>query len=87
MRQEHNIQVGETRVAKALKAAAPINNQSCCFRTSWAVNPIPYCGDYFGQKIHFDLIVYGVTHVAAIDGHTRYIVGTCMMPIKTHIVI
>ena len=37
-----------------------------------AVNPIPYRGDYFGHKLHIDqnekLVMYGVTHVAAIDG-------------------
>ena len=91
MRQKHNIQVGETRVGKALKAAALINNQSRRPRTSRAVNPIPYRADYFGRKIHFDqnekLIAYGVTRVAAIDGHSRYIVGTCTMPIKNNIVI
>ena len=91
LRQKHNIKVGETRVGKALKAAAPISNQSRHSRTSWAVNPIPYRANYFGHKIHFDqnekLIAYGVTLVAAIDGHSCYIVGTCTMPIKNDIVI
>ena len=91
LRQKHNIKVGETRVGKALKAVAPISNQSRRSRTSRAVNPIPYCDDYFGQKVHFDLneklIAYGVTHVPAIDGHRRYIVGTYTMLIKNNIVI
>ena len=91
LRQKHNIKVGETKVGKALKAATPINNQNRHSRTSLAVNPIPYRVDYFGDKIHFDqnekLIAYGVTHVAAIDVHSRYIVGTCTMPIKNNIVI
>ena len=81
LRQKHNIKVDETRVGKALKAASPINNQSRRSGTSRAVNPILYRADYFGRKIHFDqnekLIAYGVTHVAAIDGHSRYVVGTC----------
>ena len=91
LRLKHDIKVGETRVAKALKVASPINNQSRRSGASRAVNPIPYRADYFGHKIHFDqnekLIAYGVTHVAAIDGHSRYIVGTCTMPIKNNIVI
>ena len=91
LRQNHNIKVSKTRVGKTLKAATPINNQSLCSRTSRAVNPIPYRADYFGHKIHFGqnekLIAYGVTHVAAIDGHNRYIVGTWTMPIKNNIVI
>ena len=90
-RQKHNIKVGETRVGKALKAAESINYQSCWSRTSRAVNPTPYRANCFGHKIYFDqnerLIAYSVTDVAAIDGHSRYIVGTCTMPIKNNIVI
>ena len=91
LRQKHNIKVDETRVGKALKVASPINNQIRRSGTSRAVNPISYRADYFGHKIHFDqnekLIAYGVTQVAAIDGHSRYVVGTCTMPIKNNIVI
>ena len=86
LRQKHNIKVAETRVGKALEVAASINNQSRYSGTSRAVNPTPYHTDYFGDKIHFGqnqkLIAYGVTHVAAISGHSRYIVGTCTMPIE-----
>ena len=85
------MKVGETRVGKALKAAAPINNQSRRSRISRAVNPIPYHVYYFGYKIHFDqnekLIAHRATHVAATDGHRRYIVGTCTIPIQNNIVI
>ena len=91
LRQKHNIKVGEIKVGKALKAVAPINNQSRRSRTSRAVNPIPYRADYFGHKNHFDqnekLIAYGFTHVAAVDGHSRYIVGTRTRPNKNNIVI
>jgi len=56
-----------------------------------AVNLIPYRADYFGHKLHIDqnekLVMYGVTHVAAIDGHSRYILATSTMPIKNNIVI
>ena len=55
LRQKHNIKVGEARVGKALKAVAPINNQSRRSRTSRVVNSIPYRADYFPHKIHFDL--------------------------------
>ena len=91
LRQKHNIKVAETRVEKALEVAASINNQSRRSGTSQAVNPTPYHADYFGQKIHFGqnqkLIAYDIMHVAAIYGHNRYIVGTCVMPIKNDIVI
>ena len=91
LRQKPNIKVGETRVGKAYKEAAPINNHRCHSGTSRAVNPILYRTNYFGHKIHFDqnekLIAYGVTHVAAIGGHSRYVIGTCTMPIKNNTVI
>ena len=91
LRQKHNNKVGKTRVGKALKDTAPINSQSRRSRTSQAVNSIPYRADYFDHKINFDqnekLIAYGVTHVAAIDDHSRYIVGTCTMSVKYNIMI
>ena len=91
LKQKHNIRLNKTRVGKALKAVAPINNQSCRSRISWAVNLIPYHVYYLGYKIHFDqnekLIAHRAKHVAATDGHRRYIVGTCTMPIQNNMVI
>ena len=43
-----------------------------------AVNPVSYRGNYFGEKLHFHqnekLVMYGVTHVQAVDGYSRKIV-------------
>jgi len=40
--------------------------------TSLQTNPVPYHADYFGHKLHIDqnekLVMYGVTHVTAVDG-------------------
>ncbi|CAC5371472.1 unnamed protein product [Mytilus coruscus] len=37
-------------------------------------NPVPYQADHFGQKIHLDqnekLMMFGVTHVIAVDGYS-----------------
>jgi len=33
------------------------------------------------------LIMYGVTHVAAIDGHSRFVIGGATMPVKNNLVI
>ena len=91
LRQNHNIKVAKTRVEKPLEVAASINNQSRRSGTSQAVNLTPYHAEYFGQKIYFGqnqkLIAFGITHGAAIYGHSRYIVGACMMPIKNDVVI
>ncbi|XP_073326353.1 uncharacterized protein [Pagrus major] len=55
------------------------------------LNPIPYQADYMGQKIHMDqnekLAMYGVTHVVAIDGFSKKVVGHSTMPIKNNLVI
>ena len=56
-----------------------------------SINPIPYQADYFGQKIHIDqnekLVMYGTTHVCAIDGFSGKIIGFVSMPIKNNIII
>ena len=56
------------------------------------INPFPYRADYFGHKLYFDqnekLVMYGVTHVAAIDGHSRFVVEQhAIMPTKNNLVI
>ena len=52
------------------------------------INPIPYRADYFGHKLHIDqnkkLVIYGVTHFVAIDGHSRLIPVGSTMPIKNN---
>lgn len=54
--------------------------------TATLLNPIPYEAHYFGHKLHMDqnekLVMFGVTHVAAIDGFSRKIVGFITLPIK-----
>ena len=59
--------------------------------TTIAVNPIPYRADYFGHKLHIDqnekLVMYEVTRVAAIDGHSRFVVAGTTMPVKNNLTI
>lgn len=54
-------------------------------------NPKPYVALRFGHKLHMDqnekLVRFGVTHVAAIDGFSGYIVGHIIMPVKNNAVI
>lgn len=69
----------------------PRNAQRRRQNTAKAVNPIPYRADYFGHKLHMDqnekLQMYGVTHVVAIDGHSRFVVAYSTMPVKNNMVI
>ena len=55
------------------------------------LNPIPYRADYFGHKIHMDqnkkLVMYGVTHVLVIDGHSHFVAAFSIIPIKNNAII
>ncbi len=55
------------------------------------MNPVPYRATYYGEKIHLDqnekLVMFGVVHVAAIDGFSRKLVGFSTMPRKNPITI
>ncbi|XP_034143354.1 uncharacterized protein LOC114840694 isoform X2 [Esox lucius] len=55
------------------------------------LNPIPYHAEYMGHKIHMDqnekLVMFGVTHVVAVDGYSGKIVANATMPVKNNLVI
>ncbi|XP_055360765.1 uncharacterized protein LOC114847823 [Betta splendens] len=80
----------EERVGKALQAIQPQNHEA---RQHGArnLNPTPYRADYMGQKIHIDqnekMVMYGVTHVVAIDGFSGKLVAHSTMPIKNNLTI
>ncbi|KAK0138165.1 hypothetical protein N1851_025521 [Merluccius polli] len=54
-------------------------------------NPTPYNAEYMGHKLHMDqnekLVMFGVTHVIAVDGHSKKIVANATMPIKNNLTI
>ncbi|XP_034091495.1 uncharacterized protein LOC117559009 [Gymnodraco acuticeps] len=55
------------------------------------LNPVPYTAAYVGHKLHMDqnekLVMFGVTHVLAIDGFSSKIVGRSTMPVKNNLTI
>jgi len=85
------IVVSEQRVGQALALVSPAYHQARVTATAKQTNPVPYRADYFGQKLHLDqnekLVMYGVTHTCAVDGHTRKIVGFQTMSIKNNVEI
>ena len=91
IRKEFGLSVGQSRVGNALATVCPRNHQQRREGTFRHVNPIPYCDDCFGHKMLFDqnekLVMYGVTHVVAVDGHSRFIAGAYTMPVKNNLVI
>ena len=90
IRKEFGLSVGQTRVGNALATVCPRNHQQRRKGPFRQVNPIPYRADCFGHKMHFDqngkLVMYGVTHVVTVDGHSRFIAGAYTMPMKNNLV-
>ena len=84
------IQVGEQRVRESLQLAHPGYHHARREATAHQTNPIPYSADYFGHKLHVDqnekLVMFGVTHVCAVDGYSS-IVGFITMPVKNNVEI
>ena len=85
------IHVSQSRIGASLRRVFPLAHSVRRRTLGRALNPIPYRAEFYGQKIHFDqndkLVMYGIVHVAAVDGHSRKIVGFSTMPRKNPITI
>lgn len=83
------VRVGERRVGQSLQAVNPGYHHARRTATARQTNPIPYHADYFGHKLHIDqnekLVMFGVTHICAIDGYSSRIVAFLTMPIKNNV--
>ena len=59
--------------------------------TARQLNPIRYQEDYFGHKVRIDqnekMVMYGYTHVCAVDRFRGKIVGFITTPVKNNIEI
>ncbi len=60
-------------------------------QTARQLNSIPYQASYFGHKLHIDqnekLVMFGVTHICAIDGFSGMVVAFASMPVKNNKII
>ncbi len=85
------VRVSQRRVGESLRRMNPGYHTARRTCTARQLNPIPYHADYFGHKLHIDqnekLVMFGVTHVCAIDGYSGKIVGFATMPIKNNLEI
>ena len=83
--------ISEVRVGESLQRVNPGYHHRRQGRTERLTNPVPYRADYFGEKLHIDqnekLVMFGVTHVCAVDGFSGKIVGFITMPIKNNVII
>ena len=88
---KYRVNVSQKRAANALRSVVPHYHSRRQTDTARRVNSVPYRADYFGHKLHVDqnekLEIYGVVHVVAIDGYSRYITFGATMPRKNNKVI
>ena len=86
-----DVRCSEKRVGASLQRVDPGNHFKRQTGTERMTNPLPYHADYFGQKIHIDqnekIVMFGATHVCAIDGFSGKLVGFAIMPRKNNIII
>ena len=80
------VHVGQRRVGESLQRTNFGYHHARRTATARSINPIPYHADYLGHKLLVDqnekLVMFGVTHMCAVDGYSRKVVGFITMPIK-----
>ena len=85
------IRAGSQRVGQSLARVNPVSHERRRTRTERQTNPIPYSSKYFGNKVHIDqnekLVLFGVTHVCAVDGYSGMIVGLATFPVKNNALV
>ena len=80
------IVAGEKQIGNNLAIVQPEYHHRRLTKTEAETNPHLYSAQYFGHKLHIDqnekLVMFGVTHICAIDAYSRKIVGMVSMPVK-----
>lgn len=76
----HCREISQRRISKMLKKVAPRTHRERAHDLLDRTNPVPYHASYFGYKLHMDqnekiAQEYGVTHVHALDGCSRMVLG------------
>ena len=75
------IRVCQLRVGRSLQRIDPDSHHERYTSTYRLTNPVPYQSSYCGEKLHVDQnVMFGVTHVCAVDGHSGKIVSFVTMP-------
>ena len=85
------IRAGSQCVGQSLARVNPMSHERRRTRTERQTNPIPYSSKYFGNKVHIDqnekLVLFGVTHLCAVDGYSGMIVGLATFPVKNNALV
>ena len=84
------IRVCRLRVGNSLQQVDPARHHKH-YTTYRLTDPILYQSSYCGEKLHVDqnekLVLFGVTHIRAVDGHSGKIVLFVTMPVKNNAII
>ena len=85
-------EISQRRISTMLKKVAPCAHRERAHDLLEKTNPIPYHAPYFGYKLHMDQNEkiaqdFGVTHVHALDGCSRMVLGFITMPRKNPVLI
>ena len=79
--------VADKKLARSLQRVDPEGYEGRRHNILDRTNPVPYYASGFGHKLHLDqnekLVMFGLTHVIAVDGYSGLIVTHTIMPIKT----
>ena len=85
------IKVGERSVGRALHNISRPYNEERRAGIERCTNPALYYAEYAGHKLHVDqnekLVMFGVTHIIAVDGYSSKIVAFTTMPVKNNLQI
>ncbi len=89
--QAGGLRVGDKRIGRILRHVARGYHGRRQQLAHRQINPVPYYAQYPGHKMHIDqnekLVMYGTTHVLAIDGYSGFILGPITMPVKNNLII
>lgn len=85
-------EISQRRISSMLRNVAPSAHNERARDLLDRTNPVPYYAPYFGYKLHMDqneklAQEFGVTHVHALDGCSRMVLGFITIPKKNPVLI
>ena len=82
------VHISEKKIASSLQRVAPHSYEQRTHNTIDRTNPVPYQALFFGHKLHIDqnekLVMFGVTHLIAVDGFSGMVVAYVTVAIKNN---